>query len=106
MTVAPSASSAANRSGAAAGGDYVVRAEKASRSGRPCDPHFRRGQNEHVLAGLELHPPAQRDPGRHRRVHRRGDRDRVDGFRQHNAAPDVDDGRSAIAPIVVSGRTK
>jgi hypothetical protein len=77
---------------AAGGRDDLARAEAL----RDLDGHLTGtaggAEDEHVLAGLEGHPLAQRHPRRHGRVHRRGYRDGIGALGQHDAAAGVDDG--------------
>ncbi len=51
-----------------------------------------RADDQDGRAGLQVRSAAQRDPGGHRRVHRRGDRDRVGADRQGDRAAAVDGG--------------
>ena len=50
-----------------------------------------RAEDEHALAGLDRDAAAQRDPRRHRRVHRGRDLGHVDVVGQLDRAPYVDD---------------
>jgi len=77
--------------GSAASGDDLARAEQFRDLNRHLAGVTGGPEDQHVLAGLEVHSLAQRDPRRHRRVHRRGNHDGIDGVSQHDAAPDVDD---------------
>ena len=65
-----------------------------------------RAEHQDRLTGLDRDAAAQRDPRRHRRVHRGGDLDDVGVVGQLDAAARVDDRSSAIVPITSSAATK
>ncbi len=50
-----------------------ARRRGAWRPGRPAARVAGRAEDQHALTGLDRHAAAERDPGRHRRVHRGGD---------------------------------
>ena len=88
---APAGTSALQAARVAAGADHAARAEPPGHLHRHRAGVAGRAEDEYALTRLERHPAAQRDPRRHRRIHRGGDLGHVGARGQLDRAARVDE---------------